>query len=636
MRHATQLRLLEGLGCTLPELLKVWHYMSRGGFPESQWPALRSLMGSDHNLESAKKAAVRMFGSESMPDGKTLEVTKRTLIMKIDGKKAEEVAWYGEDAGEHYEEEDAWWSSEWDDDAYYYEEWPSWQDYEEAYVEEGEEEVDVPEELEKLAEETDELLITWMDSRKKMNELARSRGFYPVMAVPPELAQSYGGGGARSAPKGKGKGKSGKGKGKQKGKGGKSRRPFRPAPKGFGKGGGQSFPKRTTSGSTFQHGPRFKRLRNDKPAEGGSEANFVEEINMLEESWSEDESPEVPAPVGRASDASAASGSARAPEVEAKHKPRRKKPKKRRTVQGKVKREKDEGSKDAEKTKNAEKKPETEAKDFWRTCGNRVIRVHMKPRKKMFCPYDVDDCPTLSEHLENRRTTERTDLGGDCVIDSEDCWRASSKAHLEHMVEWQGHSTFYVKPDAGVHYEWYSPGTPESVKNVVRVPESRRNEPGVARWPIDGEYYIIKPLEGEREYELEERIRAGREAEEESRMLRETEAELKRRRAETGRRIRERQRQDSERRRESSREEHAMVAEEEAAQGETIEKATEELDLLEDGRVRGVVDSGCTTTVCGKDVWKAFLKQRRDSGENGVEWLPTTGPIASFGSEMEK
>ena len=605
VRHATQLRLLEGLGCTLPELLKVWHYMSRGGFQESQWPALRSLMGSDHNLENAKKAAVRMFGSESMPDGKTLEVTKRTLIMKIDGKKVEEMVWYGEEEGNYEGEEDAWWSSEWDDEAYYYDDWQSeWPaDWEEAYVEEGADgDAEVPEELEKLADETDELLITWMDSRKKMNELARSRGFYPVMAVPPELAQSYGGGGApRTASKGKGKGK-GKGKSKQKGKGGKGRRPYRPAPKGFGKGTGGGFPKQTGSGSTMQHGPRFKRMRNDKPADGGSEANLVEDVLMIDE-WSEDESPDIPAPVvGSASARAASAGPAResGPEPEAESTPKRRKKKGARRTKKK------------KKDKSDQDKSEPEAKDFWRTCGNRVIRVHMKPRRSLFCPNDCGDCPAHPDHLENRRTTERTNLEGDCVIEADDCWRASSRAHFIHVDEWQGHTTFYVRPENGLDYEWYSPGTPESIKGVIRVSEDRRNEPGVARSPLDGSYYILNPLAGEREYELEERVRAGKEAEEELRQLRANQAELNRRRAETGRRIRERAR------REGDRESQALVAEDEDANSDKIGAEIDEIDLIEDGKVRGVVDSGCTTTVCGKDVWKAFLKQRKEGGENGV------------------
>ena len=156
-------------------------------------------------------------------------------------------------------------------------------------------------------------------------------------------------------------------------------------------------------------------MRNDKPADAGS-VNLVEEVHMVEESWSEDESPEIPQPANRSSSAAGAASSARGSVAE----------------------------------------PEEEVKDFWRTCANRVIRVHMKPRKRMFCPNDAEECPVLLEHLENRRTTERTDPDGDTVIESEDCWRASSKARFEQRQAWQGHTTFYVRPEAGPGYEWYS------------------------------------------------------------------------------------------------------------------------------------------------------------------------------------
>ena len=151
------------------------------------------------------------------------------------------------------------------------------------------------------------------------------------------------------------------------------------------------------------------------------------------------------------------------------------------------------------------------------------------------------------------------------------------------------------------------------MKGIIRVDDSRKDEPGVALWPVDGSYYMLKPLDGEREYELEERIRAGKEAEVQLRLLRENEAELKRRRSEVGRQILARRSRE-----EAAREAQAMVAEDVAPKDEKIGEATEEIELLEDGRVRGVVDSGCTTTVCGKDVWKAFLRQRKENGENGM------------------
>jgi len=40
-----------------------------------------------------------------------------------------------------------------------------------------------------------------------------------------------------------------------------------------------------------------------------------------------------------------------------------------------------------------------------------------------------------------------------------------------------------------------------------------------------------------------------------------------------------------------------------------------EVNLVENGKVRGVCDGGCTTTVCGKEIWKTFLEQRQNIGD---------------------
>ena len=126
-----------------------------------------------------------------------------------------------------------------------------------------------------MADQTDELLVTWLESRKKMAEYAKSRGFYPLMAIPLEATSSFSGGGGKSFGKGKGKGKRGKSKGKK----GKVNRPFPKGLFGSGKGKQSSFPpKPTTSGSTQQHGPRFKRMRDGRHGAENADVNFVEEV----------------------------------------------------------------------------------------------------------------------------------------------------------------------------------------------------------------------------------------------------------------------------------------------------------------------------------------------------------------------
>ena len=74
----------------------------------------------------------------------------------------------------------------------------------------------IPEELEESIDQADEAYVSCVESRKRMFELALSRGFYPVVALGPDFERS----GSRF-PKGDGKGKwkSGGGKGKSEGTG---------------------------------------------------------------------------------------------------------------------------------------------------------------------------------------------------------------------------------------------------------------------------------------------------------------------------------------------------------------------------------------------------------------------------------
>ena len=166
VRYSTQLKLLENLDCRLPEMLRVWHYLSRGGFGEGQWPNIRSMMGAEHTLANAMKATTKMFGAESLPEVRELEKAKKSMVAKIE-KKGEEAAWYGTEVDdESYYQND-------DDEAWYGDEWwyDDWEDgyYEEESYEAGDEldeQEPVPEELENMANHVDELLVSWMESRK--------------------------------------------------------------------------------------------------------------------------------------------------------------------------------------------------------------------------------------------------------------------------------------------------------------------------------------------------------------------------------------------------------------------------------------------------------------------------------------
>ncbi len=142
VRHATELRLLEDVGCQLPEQLRLWHFL-RGGFPEQTWPAIRGFMGADHALAKAVKAVQKMFGVESYPDVKELEKLRKTLVQKIEGGGRKSEVYYEDED----DEDNAWWTYDGD----YYDDWDdSWWANEEEYAykayEDGGE--DLPQELE--------------------------------------------------------------------------------------------------------------------------------------------------------------------------------------------------------------------------------------------------------------------------------------------------------------------------------------------------------------------------------------------------------------------------------------------------------------------------------------------------------
>eukprot|EP00913_Durusdinium_trenchii_P014194 g13320.t2 len=216
------------------------------------------------------KALIRMFGGDHVPSARDLNVR---------------IANTGKDEVYYEDEEDTWFD---DGEEGWYE--ADWFD-EEAYeaVEYDEEDEPIPDELEEAMDQADEAYVSYVESRKRMKELALSRGFYPVVALGPDFERS----GSRF-PKGEGKGgkdkgKSGGGKGKSKGKGKSGgfmrRTPFNRRPmSGLRRPPNTSSntsnaEKSTLTGSTAQHGPRFKRYRSQ--ASGIKEV--PEEVTMVEE-----------------------------------------------------------------------------------------------------------------------------------------------------------------------------------------------------------------------------------------------------------------------------------------------------------------------------------------------------------------
>ena len=265
VRHQTMLRKLRELKVEVPPLLAGWHMLTRAGVPRWCHPQIKALCGNELTTKNVAKARTRMFGGDSKPSGKdaVLRAGDINMVENYDD-------FYEEDMNEVY------YQSYEDDETYG--NYP----YELDEIDYQEEEEEYPPELDEAAIATEEAYISYLDSRKKMRELALARGFYPVVAL--DMGNEKGGGKSN-----KGGGKS-KGKGGGNGKGGKGKGKFNPMAKKFafgkrgqGKGsdGGSFSGKSTTSGSTAAHGPRFKRYR--LPASGikevPDEANMVTEVD---------------------------------------------------------------------------------------------------------------------------------------------------------------------------------------------------------------------------------------------------------------------------------------------------------------------------------------------------------------------
>ena len=197
IRHRNLLKRMSEVSVDIPPLLSGWHLLTRAGVPRWTHVQIKSMCAGDLEYEKVAKALVRMFGGDHKPNARDLG--------RVQQANNKDDVLYEEDDSEWYEEfEEGYAAEEWyDDEAFEYGE-----------IEDDE----IPEELEEAMELTDEAYVSYIESRKRMKELALSRGFYPVVALGPDFEK-----GSHRSPKGegksgKGKGKSGFGKGKGKGK----------------------------------------------------------------------------------------------------------------------------------------------------------------------------------------------------------------------------------------------------------------------------------------------------------------------------------------------------------------------------------------------------------------------------------
>ena len=267
VRHRTLLKRMKEVGVEMPALLSGWHLLTRAGVPRWTHVQVKALCQGELEYEKVHKALMKMFGGDHRPNPKDL--------MKMTGSSNDvmfEDDYDIDDEEGFYEEEDL----EWWDDEIHYEEDEEW-----------------PEEMDEAADAVDEAFISYLDSRRRMRELALSRGFFPVVALGPDVEGKGGGKGkGKSSSKGKGKGKSSM-KGKGKGKSGfrrtfDNRRPMSGLrrPTSSSNSSNINDIKSTLSGSTGQHGPRFKRFRVQS---NGVKEVPEEQVSMVEENATVDE-----------------------------------------------------------------------------------------------------------------------------------------------------------------------------------------------------------------------------------------------------------------------------------------------------------------------------------------------------------
>ena len=129
-------------------------------------PMIKAMCSGDLEYEKVGKALIRMFGGDHVPNARDLGA-RSTTSSKEEVYVEEEDEWY--DDGDGYANDGDWY----DDEAFEADE----------YEEDDE---PIPEELEEAMELTDEAYVSYIESRKRMKELALSRGFYPVVALGPD------------------------------------------------------------------------------------------------------------------------------------------------------------------------------------------------------------------------------------------------------------------------------------------------------------------------------------------------------------------------------------------------------------------------------------------------------------------
>ncbi|CAK0883894.1 unnamed protein product [Prorocentrum cordatum] len=228
VRHQRDLRKLKEVGMEIPDMLAGWRLLTRAAILPSGAAQVRSQCVDGLSWQKVGKALLDACGAEGLPDKRDIKRVERVLLAQNargEDNCANDYEW---GRGLSYEDT-CLEEGEYEDEAEH--------EYEDA-DEEAEIAEELPQDVEGAQLACDEAYLSFVDAKKRVAEIAKSRSFCPIVAVAPD--NNY----QREAAPSAGS---------------------------------------TGTGSTQQHGPRFKRFRHGGFARAETESgNMVEDIETLE------------------------------------------------------------------------------------------------------------------------------------------------------------------------------------------------------------------------------------------------------------------------------------------------------------------------------------------------------------------
>ena len=107
-------------------------------------------------------------------------------------------------------------------------------------------------------------------------------------------------------------------------------------------------------------------------------------------------------------------------------------------------------------TSSSSRAPVSEKKpvDYWKTERDLVIRVHVVPRLRKFCPADADDCPVIVGDFEPVRATEAKWVDRTASESFEDLWFGAQNPRESLLRYWTGETIFKLKPQEAQESQW--------------------------------------------------------------------------------------------------------------------------------------------------------------------------------------